>query len=77
MIATKERILGSPADLEDLRSKIEKKRSTIVKSVHVCIGTGCAARGSRKLYELFLQAAKETGQKVKIESKCVGCHGFC
>ena len=77
MIATKEKILGSPADLENLRTKIEKKRSAIEKSVYVCIGTGCAARGSRKLYELFLKAAKETEQKVKVESKCVGCHGFC
>ena len=77
MIATEDRVLSSPADLEDLRKKIEKKRSTIVKSVHVCIGTGCAAKGSRKLYELFLQAVKETGQKAKISSACVGCHGFC
>jgi NADH-quinone oxidoreductase subunit F len=77
VIATKDKKLSSPADLEDLRTKVEKKRSAIEKSVHVCIGTGCAAKGSRKLYELFLQAVKETGRKVKVESKCVGCHGFC
>jgi len=43
----------------------------------VCIGTGCAAKGSRRLYELFREAVDESGADVEIEAKCVGCHGFC
>jgi NADH-quinone oxidoreductase subunit F len=45
--------------------------------MRVCIGTGCAAKGSRRLYELFVEAAEKSGQQVKVEAKCVGCHGFC
>ncbi len=52
-------------------------------SVRVCIGTGCAAKGSERLYELFCEAANELGDNgdgkpsVTVEAKCVGCHGLC
>ncbi len=71
------KVIESPADLEDLREKLRKQLKPSAKSVRVCIGTGCAAKGSRRLYELFLQAAEESGNGVEIEAKCVGCHGFC
>ncbi len=71
------KVVESPADLEDLREKLRKQLKPSAKSVRVCIGTGCAAKGSRRLYELFLQAAEESGNGVEIEAKCVGCHGFC
>ena len=45
--------------------------------VRVCIGTACAAKGSRRLYELFCEAAEKSDQNVHIEAKCVGCHGLC
>ena len=63
-------------DLEKLREKIGLERDAVQKSVRVCIGTGCAAKGSGRIYELFCEAAKES-PNVKIEAKCVGCHGFC
>ncbi len=71
------KIIDSPEKLESWRKKIEKKQSSSVKSVSVCIGTGCAAQGSRKIYELFCEAVKDSGSKVEINTKCVGCHGFC
>jgi len=71
------KVIESPADLEDLREKLRKQLKPSAKSVRVCIGTGCAAKGARRLYELFLQAAGESGNGVEIEAKCVGCHGFC
>jgi len=71
------KVIESPADLEDLREKLRKQLKPSAKSVRVCIGTGCAAKGARRLYELFLQAAEESGNGVEIEAKCVGCHGFC
>ncbi len=75
-------MIQSPAELEDLREKVRKRRSTFDRVVRVCIGTGCAARGSRRLYELFCEAAEISGRsghepKWKIEAKCVGCHGLC
>lgn len=77
MIADVDKKISSPADLDRLRDELAGKRSVETKSVRVCIGTGCAARGSRRLYEVFCEAAKEAGAGMQIEIKCVGCHGFC
>ncbi|MCP4377375.1 MAG: NADH-quinone oxidoreductase subunit NuoF [bacterium] len=68
--------LANPADLESLRDRLTKQRSDDAKCIRICVGTGCAAKGSRKLYELFTQAVKETDTKVEAVT-CVGCHGFC
>jgi len=70
-------VICNATDLERWREELRNQRSSVAKSVRVCIGTGCAARGSRKLYKLFCEAARESGEQVKIEAKCVGCHGFC
>jgi NADH-quinone oxidoreductase subunit F len=68
--------LSSPADLRRSREGLNKDRTPSARAVRVCIGTGCAARGSRKLHALFLEAAKDSGIDVQAV-KCVGCHGFC
>jgi len=67
--------LTNPADLEQWRAELVAQQQK--KSIRVCIGTGCAAKGARRLYELFCEAAQETATQVDIEAKCVGCHGFC
>ena len=67
----------NPADIKAFAISLKNPEHTTTKTVRVCIGTGCAAKGSRKLYELFVEAAKEHGQNVRVEAKCVGCHGFC
>ena len=69
--------LGDPTDLEDLKKRVQKRLKEAKRSVRVCIGTGCAAKGSRRILELFCEAAEQSGSDVKIEAKCVGCHGFC
>jgi NADH:ubiquinone oxidoreductase subunit F (NADH-binding)/(2Fe-2S) ferredoxin/NAD-dependent dihydropyrimidine dehydrogenase PreA subunit len=68
---------SSPADIATFAKALRSRSSQIRKSVRVCIGTGCAAKGSRRLYELFVEAARQSGQDVEIQAKCVGCHGFC
>jgi NADH-quinone oxidoreductase subunit F len=81
VIATVEKLIHSPAELEAWREKVNKAKKSQTRSVRVCIGTGCAAKGSRRLYELFCDAAREAaehnGKSVKVEAKCVGCHGLC
>ncbi|MFO7899595.1 MAG: NAD(P)H-dependent oxidoreductase subunit E, partial [Planctomycetota bacterium] len=79
MTVVAEKRLTSPADLATLRDSLREGRSPSAKCVRVCIGTGCAAKGSRKLLELFRQAARqaEADVDVRAEVKCVGCHGFC
>jgi NADH-quinone oxidoreductase subunit F len=68
--------LARPSDIERLAREL-RSREEDARVVRVCIGTGCAAKGSRRLYELFCEAAKQSGQDVQVEAKCVGCHGFC
>ena len=70
-------MITSTQELDKLREEIQKREKTEKKSIRVCIGTGCAAKGSFKLYELFKQAAAESEADVTVEAKCVGCHGFC
>lgn len=69
------KVIGSVERLEELRKELRKRYTGEEKLIKVCIGTGCAAKGSRRLYELFREAAE--GSKVEVEAKCVGCHGFC
>ncbi len=72
-----QKVIDSQEKLENWRKKLEKQQSSPVKSISVCIGTGCAAQGAREIYELFCEAVKDSGSKVEINTKCVGCHGFC
>jgi len=69
--------LTKPADLERLRKELGQREKAVARSIRVCIGTGCTAKGSRKLYQLFREAVEQSGEDVKVEAKCVGCHGFC
>jgi len=74
---TIDKVIGSPADLEHFRENLRKQRDPSAKTVRVCIGPGCMAKGSQRIYELFCEAAQEAGDTVKIEAKGVGCHGLC
>jgi len=82
--AAVQKIIHSPKELEAYRKKREKNKKKNTRIVRVCIGTGCAAKGSRRLYELFCEAAGGAeqagggnGSNIVIESKHVGCHGLC
>jgi len=79
--AVKEKIIHTPKELDAYRDKLSKKNKQNARIVRVCIGTGCAAKGSHRLYELFCEAAGQAGSgngsKIVIESKHVGCHGLC
>ena len=76
-VVSAEKLLRSVGDLEKLRKKLQKEWNTSTKIVRVCMGPGCAAKGARGVYELFLEAARESSTKVAIETKPVGCHGLC
>ena len=73
----KTRVIKTPDDLDKLRSELTEKQQKVKKSIRICIGTGCAAKGANKIYKLFCEAVKETGKDITVEAKCVGCHGFC
>jgi len=83
----KEPILKNPQQLIDYISKLQKKREKKLQkqSVYVCVGTGCTASGSRKVYAKFVEVVKEKGLDVKIEKiddddepvKKTGCCGLC
>jgi len=75
------RIISDRSELESYREGLLARRKRGTRTVRVCIGTGCAARGSRGLYDAFRQAAEQHaaagGRRVVVESKRVGCHGLC
>jgi len=79
MIVAAGKRLSSPADLDRRREELRKQHGPVAKSVRVCVGPGCAAKGSSRLYDLFRQAIEESrsGVELDCEAKCVGCHGFC
>ncbi len=68
---------SSLVELEGMREKLVNSRSASAKSIHVCTGPGCAAKGSFKLYEIFCAAVEQAGSDVQIQAKGVGCHGLC
>ena len=76
MTAIASKPIRSPADLRRRREELRKRDSPSRKCVRICIGTGCAAKGSRKLYELFTEAMQQTDGEAQAV-KCVGCHGLC
>ncbi len=74
-------VIKNAGHLEQARKTARAERDAYTSIVRVCIGTGCTAKGSRRLYDLFYQAADNVpsgnGKRIKIEAKCVGCHGLC
>jgi NADH:ubiquinone oxidoreductase subunit F (NADH-binding)/(2Fe-2S) ferredoxin/NAD-dependent dihydropyrimidine dehydrogenase PreA subunit len=69
--------LSSFVDLERMREELLNERVASAKSINVCTGPGCAAKGSDKIYELFCEAVKETDADVEVHARAVGCHGLC
>jgi len=69
--------ISSPAELEVLSEKIRKLKAPSTKTVRVCGGPGCTAKGSLEIYALFIKAAEKLPEDIKIDNKCVGCHGLC
>jgi len=72
-----QRRLSNFVDLERMREELLSSRIATTKSIHVCTGPGCAAKGSDRLYELFCEAVKKADANVEVQAKAVGCHGLC
>ncbi len=45
--------------------------------IAVCGGSGCLANGSEEVADEFRKALAAVDQKVKVQLKETGCHGFC
>jgi len=65
------------ADIETFAETLRNQESKDDKVVRVCMGPGCAAKGSHNLYELFCDAVSQAGANVQVQAKPVGCHGLC
>jgi iron-hydrogenase subunit beta len=86
-VVVNEPILKSPQELLDYIEKLKEKREKKLQkpSVYVCVGTGCTASGSRKVYPKFVEVVKAKGLDVQIEKvddddepvKKTGCCGLC
>jgi NADH:ubiquinone oxidoreductase subunit E len=52
-------VICSIQELESYREKLRLRKKRDRRFVNVCLGTGCAAKGSRRLYQLFCEAAEQ------------------
>ena len=70
--------LENADDLQRLRQQAIAERDSIPRSVRVCLGTGCMAKGAEKVFEQFRKEAEQIGdESLVVGLKCTGCHGFC
>jgi NADH-quinone oxidoreductase subunit F len=77
MTAIRYRRLESAEDLERMREELAHSQAASAKSIHVCTGPGCAAKGAGRLYEAFSKAVQQSEANVAVQAKAVGCHGLC
>ena len=68
--------LDAPEALARLRDEIIARKQRTDRSVRVCIGTGCAAKGSRRVLDLFAKAVEESGKEIEITAETCG-NGMC
>ena len=64
-------------DLEDVRAKIIKGRSSKIPCISVCAGTACRAAGSEAVRNAFIDEIERRELQINVELKETGCHGFC
>ena len=65
-------------DLQRYRQQVLDGQDPHARRVRVCLGTGCTAKGARKVLERFHRAAEEfQDDALVVHTKCTGCHGFC
>jgi NADH-quinone oxidoreductase subunit F len=69
--------LKSYEDLVQLRETIRSARDPSTKTVFICRGPGCEAKGAGRVFEMFREAVEKSGADIKVEAKGVGCHGLC
>ena len=65
------------SDLEKLREKIIKSKSSIKTLITICSGTGCHVYGSENVVKKFKDEIKKKNLTKKIAFKSTGCHGLC
>ncbi|MCJ7684174.1 MAG: 4Fe-4S binding protein [Desulfobacteraceae bacterium] len=64
--------------LEKLRNSFHEKHAEGTKKlVSLCAGSGCAAYGTAKVYEVLNEELSRQGIQDEVEVKLTGCHGFC
>ena len=80
--------IDSKEKLLELCEAEQKKLAACDCRILVCSGTGCIATGSQKIYEKFLEVAKDAPgvsitfaphdeDKKKVGIKKTGCQGVC
>ena len=70
-------MVGSPAELEQLRLEILSKRDPDKPGIAICAGAGCLASGAGKVMAAFDVEIDKQGLQDDVTSKGTGCPGFC
>jgi len=68
--------LRSAAELDKARQRLKQHNHQIV--VSVCLGPGCLAKGSDRIYSFLQEAVRQEHlEEQGIVVKATGCHGLC
>jgi NADH-quinone oxidoreductase subunit F len=71
---------GALADIrefESYREAVAATRYSGARSVSVCNGPGCLARGGREVAQVFRKTMRSAGLGSGVIERETGCHGFC
>jgi NADH-quinone oxidoreductase subunit F len=71
------RRIRSAGDLEGLREKARVKKASGRSSISICVSTGCAALGARRVMEAFKAELQKQRLENRVEIRKTGCLGFC
>ncbi len=63
--------------LQDYISKLEEQKENNKLVISFCSSSGCVANKSNEIRVRFEELIKEHKLEKKVETKCVGCFGFC
>jgi NADH:ubiquinone oxidoreductase subunit F (NADH-binding)/(2Fe-2S) ferredoxin/NAD-dependent dihydropyrimidine dehydrogenase PreA subunit len=69
--------VNNPADLEQLRNRLQNKRKKVKGVITTCAGTGCQASLSLEVLEAVKAELSNRGWEKTFKVRSTGCHGFC
>jgi NADP-reducing hydrogenase subunit HndC len=69
--------IGSPAELEELRSGILAERDPAKPRITLCCGSACLATGSNEVAAGMTAELETQGLGDQVELRKTGCRGFC
>jgi NADH-quinone oxidoreductase subunit F len=69
--------IATPEELARYVSQLRAREAAGGRTINICGGVACEARGSRDVFAAFAQAIAERGVGAGVRLRRTGCPGFC